>query len=95
MASATDYLTVGQAKVDLRLDDGTFEDDATLERYIREAVAMVSGIIGRDLLEAEDIDPAMTMLVSAAVAVRFEGSIEPTSALYALAAPYRVPVSAE
>ena len=92
MAAATDYLSVAQAKTDLRLDEGTFEDDATIERYIGDAVGMVSGIVGYDLLEVEtaDIKPALQGLVAFAANYRFEGAHDVPAALYALAAPHRV-----
>ena len=92
MAAATDYLSVAQAKVDMRLDDGTFEDDATIERYIGDAVGMVSGIVGYDLLEVEtaDIKPALQGLVAFAANYRFEGAHDVPAALYALAAPHRM-----
>ena len=92
MAAATDYLSVAQAKTDLRLDEGTFEDDATIERYIGDAVGMVSGIVGYDLLEVEtaDIKPALQGLVAFAANYRFEGGHDVPAALYQIAAPHRV-----
>ena len=91
MATPSNYLTVAEARTDLRLDGDDF-DDATITRYIAEGVAMVSGITGRDLLDIEvaDIDPGLQMLVSHATWLRYEGVTGVTPSLYALAAPYRV-----
>lgn len=91
MSTPTDYLSVEQAKIDMRLDDGTFDSDATVERYIGDAVSMVSAVVGYDLLEVEtaDIKPSLQALVAFAANYRFEGGHDVPAAIYQMAAPHR------
>lgn len=88
---ATDYVSVADAKYDLRID-GTHADDA-LERLIPEAVSLAAAVTGRDLLavdSAADIQPGLKALVMAILAARYDGADELPPAIYAMAAPYRV-----
>ena len=69
MATAADYLTVEEAKIDLRLDaDANGFTDADLERYRDRALGIVSGLTGRILpdpaLDAADVDPGLKALCS-------------------------------
>ena len=93
MANADDYLTVAEAKIDLRIDDANGFQDADLERYRDRALGIVAGLTGRILpdptVDAADVDAGMQALVSAAMGVLFEGAFEITPSLYAMAAPYR------
>ena len=94
MATAADYLTVEEAKIDLRLDaDANGFTDADLERYRDRALGIVSGLTGRILpdpaLDAADVDPGLKALCSAAMGMLWEGSQEISPSLYAMAAPYR------
>ena len=97
MASADDYLTVDEAKIDLRIDsDEHGFTDADLERLRDRALGIVAGLTGRILpdptVEADDVDPGIQALVSASMGMLFEGSqeISPSlSSLYAMAAPHK------
>ena len=96
MVSELDYLSIADARTDLRLDGDGFSD-AVLTRYIRSAVALVAELTGRDLLgiEVAAIDDGLRHCVSVALWSRFEGTSEVPPALYALTSPYRVIVSAD
>ena len=93
MANNDDYLTVEEAKVDLRIDDANGFTDADLGRYRDRSLAICSGITGRILpdptVDAADVDPGLKALCSAAMGMLFEGASEISPSLYAMAAPYR------
>lgn len=90
----TDYVDVATAKFDLRLDGDA--SDAALGRMIPEAVDLAGRLTGRDLLAVADVDAipdGLKALVSAVLAVRYDGTHEMPPAVYAMAAPYRVLVT--
>lgn len=93
MALATDYLTVAEARFDLRVGDQV--DDETLLRYIGQGVALVARTTGRDLLEmaAADIDEGLKACVSVATWLRFEGAAQVPRSFYDLCGAYRKFVS--
>ena len=91
MANNDDYLTVEEAKVDLRIDDDNGFSDADLERYRDRALGIVSGLTGKVIpnptVDAADVDPGLKALCSAAMGMLWEGSQEISPSLYAMAAP--------
>ena len=93
MATAADYLTVEEAKTDLRISDDNGFSDADLERYRDRALGIVSGLTGQIIpdpaLDAADVDPGLKALCSAAMGLLWEGSQELSPSFYAMAAPYR------
>ena len=91
---ATDYVTLADAKLDLRID-GT-DADTAITRLIPAAVDLTSKITGRDLLAvdaAADIEPGLKAVVVAVLGSIFDGLHELPPAVYAMAAPYRVLVT--
>lgn len=92
--AATDYVSVDDAKFDLRIDGD--ESDTALGRLIPEVVDLAGRMTGRDLLAvdtAADIVPGLKSLVVAVLGARHDGLAELPPSIYAMAAPYRVLVT--
>ena len=91
MAVPLDYVTVDQARRDLRVD-AVQADDATLARYVEDAVSMVEGLTGRSLLgvTAADIVPGLRTCVALALWARFESPAVTPPALRFAVEPFRV-----
>ena len=90
MANPSDFVTVGEARFDLRVDADQ-ADDATLSRYVEQAVDLVARTTGRDLLalDAADIAPGLKTCVSFALWLVFEKTAATPRAFYDVCAPYR------
>ena len=96
MADTSDYVTVDQARFDLRVDPDQ-AGDATLSRYIEDAVSMVESLTGLRLLDvpAADVKPGLRMCVALALWTRFESPSVVPPALRSLCEPSRVIVSSD
>ena len=91
MALATDYVSIDEARFDLRVEPNQ-ADDATLARYISDAVGTVASLTGRNLLDAEsaDIKPGLRTCVAMVLWARFESPSVTPPALRNLCEPFRL-----
>ena len=91
MATADDYLSIAEARLDLRLTPASL-DDAAISRYRAQAFGIVARLTGRTIPDPSDsqVDDGLRAAITMALLSVFEGrSSGVPRALYQLIEPYR------